>query len=1598
MTDWESPHRNRTEEAIRKISEVGEVETSSTTQSEDKDSHPYAQTKGFSFLRRRNRSSWTENSRKTDEDGIKGPLGLHLLHASPQPLINLIFVHGLRGGSIKTWRKGDDSQMFWPQYWLPREADLSNASVYSFGYDSDWGSTKPSILSVHDFGWALFEEMRSFPSLRKEPSTPIILIAHSMGGLVIKKAYILAQQDVIHPQLAKRIRCMFFLATPHRGSDYASVLNTVLAVSGIFGISSSREYINDITKGSTSAQLINEEFGRHAKDLQIYSFYETLPTRLGLSSSMIVDRDSAVLGDEFKNETARYINANHREICKFDGPEDPKYLSLKNSLASVVQDLLRDVFESHEVNFKSQLQTVQAFLGVSSLPSESHEKVEGSCQWLNERDDYREWRDAPDELDASKDTKFKTSLYWINANPGAGKTVLASYVVSQLDELRLQHAFYYFHAGKTTSQSLSYFLRSMAYQMAASNADVRSSLVKLCNDGSTFDKDDTRAIWSKVFRAGIFKVPLSSPQYWVLDAIDECVKYPEFFTLLKGTQSRFPLRILITSRKTTDIQKTAHLLQGCVISIVEIPVSETLRDIELFVRNRTEFMPIDSAEEKQYLIAEILSKSKTSFLWVRLVLDELDGVYGYESTLSVIRGIPEGMIPYYQQILAEMAENKREKHIAKAILLWVVGATRPLSISELSEAIKVDIKVHLPGAKTAIEGLCGQLVSVDKETSLVNIVHLTAREFLFSDDAGEFKISRSEAHDRIALTCLELLVSPIMQPPKHRNLLDQKRPEQPSSLLLEYSITQFSEHVFGASSGSDKLLVALDRFLTTTVLSWVRRIVSKGYLHHLFRVARNFKAYLDRRAKYQASLNRHINKIASWATDLSRLATKFGAALTSQPQSIYFLIPPLCPRDTAIYLQFGKSSDGLMVGGFKNSDWDDCVATINFEAETAATVTCDNNRIAVGFESGNIQLYHHSSFRKENIIEHGAAIDLLLLDPLGSFIASSSTKYLTLWDLKGNFVWQKRIRSRCIALTCSSTFIMGVAMSGRAYQWDISTGEQLEEYRYPFQPLDPNSQLQSDLAKAPFKGSFDPSLELLALAYRNGPTCIYELQSHSWIAWAALGGNYSRQAVVDLVFNPNPELTLLLIAYDDSHLALYESWSGALVRSHESETRAILTSLTCSSDGRTFGTVDVLGNLQIWDFESLTLLYHILTPNHSFRILGFTSDGANLVDIVDHEMKIWSPSALVRKTVGEESSTSDQAAILPVSKGQFATFQSSEIRSTVAHPVLPAIFVSNYHGDVLVYDTASTEDTKSAVLYSHQSTVVKCLAVTHSDKIASADSNGNVQVWRLDTSQHTKIKVGSMKFQARFPCAICQIIFDQTGKYLLVSTMDSDHVYDCEAGILVGSIQFQANGRSLWKWVTLPDTKDTQIQQFTLISDHEFVSYSAEAFPERIGSSHLKLDWKVEDGFVEKEISTVVMHPESMLLVLEVRQQHGYETSSSVFIFKLPEPSSGSETAIMCLKPTRTLASDFCMHILGISRADNSLVFLHRNSWVSSINLSSSEQRKHTQHFFVPSEFVTNSSNVLPIQTVDDNFVFCLYDKLAIMKNGLKFKEVKALG
>ncbi|KAI9751154.1 MAG: hypothetical protein M1835_001254 [Candelina submexicana] len=892
------------------------------------------------------------------------------------------------------------------------------------------------------------------------------------------------------------------------------------------------------------------------------------------------------------------------------------------------------------------------------------------------------------------------------------------------------------------------------------------------------------------------------------------------------------------------------------------------------------------------------------------------------------------MVPYYERTARAMAENTLEKHVARAVLVWVVASSRNLNIPELSNALKLDINTVLPCAKSAVEGLCGQLIFIDQQSGMVSLVHTTVREFLLSESAGEFYILKSRAHERIALTCLKLLSSGEIKPPRSQRMLSQARKSQESSPLMNYAITQFSEHVYSTSAETDEILLALDLFLKTNILSWIERIAQMGDLYPLIRI------------------------VDSWSTDLSRIATKFGSALLQDPSSIYFVIPPFCPLDSAIYKQFAKRAgpSGLSVVGHKKNAWDDCIASVNFgEDSIAAAVSCGENLIAVGMESGDINLFNRKSYQKDGVIHEKHPIDLIHFTDRS--IAACTTRSVVLMDRMGNTIWQIRLRFRCILLTSSVNAIIAVSQHGHVLKWDISTGALLRDQLFAYTSPDDDDNSEPSV-KAPDVASLSADIETLALAYRWGTVCVFDFESGEVIAWPR--DKYNRLAAV-LLFNPNPHVSRLLIIYMDHKIALYETDTGALVSAQETSSTAGILSASCSPDGRTLATVDNHGILQIWDFESLSLL---------------------VVDVVDSGMRIWNPASLVRKNIEEDQSISEDALYLAATEGEYETRRVSRITALCAHPSLPLVFAGKHNGQVIAFDTKT--GLQITVLYTHpHGASVSGLAVSANGFMASSDVNCVVQVWNLKQalSPAHLYTYSAAQIKGR----IKQLCFSTRGDYLLVATTESDHVYSMKDGSCVGSLQFEHGDRKVWRWLQVPSLGE-QAERFALIHDHVLTEFSASAFPAKVDGFKANIHYDVGQGNDETDINSAIIHPETQTLVLDVCYTSGYVSSSSLFLFDLSK--------MMLLSD---LLSTYCKHLIGLSERTQSLVFLHQNSWLCSIDLANLALGCYTQHFYVPDEYMSVGHEVLPVWSSDNNVVFCLHGELAVVKNGFNFKVMKTL-
>jgi hypothetical protein len=96
------------------------------------------------------------------------PLGLTLIYESDEPLVDIIFVHGLGGSSLRTWSYNRDVSHFWLP-WLANEVGLSNTRTFTFGYNARFAQ-QSNTLSILDFAKDLLFQAKIYHDVAKEES------------------------------------------------------------------------------------------------------------------------------------------------------------------------------------------------------------------------------------------------------------------------------------------------------------------------------------------------------------------------------------------------------------------------------------------------------------------------------------------------------------------------------------------------------------------------------------------------------------------------------------------------------------------------------------------------------------------------------------------------------------------------------------------------------------------------------------------------------------------------------------------------------------------------------------------------------------------------------------------------------------------------------------------------------------------------------------------------------------------------------------------------------------------------------------------------------------------------------------------------------------------------------------------------------------------------------------------------------------------------------------------------------------------------------------------------------------------------------------
>jgi pimeloyl-ACP methyl ester carboxylesterase len=144
---------------------------------------------------------------------------VHVGSGSGELHTNVIFLHGLGGDPDGTWRSGSAKQLFWPR-WLVD--DLEGLKVFSVGYESPVSRWHGTAMHLTERANNILERVLAKHDLQ---TGQVILIGHSLGGLVIKQLLRTAESKARYgadaARFLERVEKVAFLATPHSGADLA---------------------------------------------------------------------------------------------------------------------------------------------------------------------------------------------------------------------------------------------------------------------------------------------------------------------------------------------------------------------------------------------------------------------------------------------------------------------------------------------------------------------------------------------------------------------------------------------------------------------------------------------------------------------------------------------------------------------------------------------------------------------------------------------------------------------------------------------------------------------------------------------------------------------------------------------------------------------------------------------------------------------------------------------------------------------------------------------------------------------------------------------------------------------------------------------------------------------------------------------------------------------------------------------------------------------------------------------------------------------------------------------------------------------------------
>ncbi|KAK5991494.1 Serine/threonine-protein phosphatase 6 regulatory ankyrin repeat subunit B [Cladobotryum mycophilum] len=376
----------------------------------------------------------------------------------------------------------------------------------------------------------------------------------------------------------------------------------------------------------------------------------------------------------------------------------------------------------------------------------------GTGEWLLESTEYRGW------IRTGKQTLFCSGI------PGAGKTILAAIVIDNLiaryrQDPEVGVAYIYCDFRQRDDQKAVDLLKILLKQLSQRRSSVPDSARELYDNHID---NRTRPSFEEVLVSLQSVAALYSRVFIVIDALDEYQTYDgcrgRFLSGIFRIQDKCGASLLATSRAIPEITRE---FEGSIS--LEILASED--DVRQYLDGHMFKLPSfiqRSIELQEEIKTRIVQSVRGMFLLAQLHLDSLVGKRSVKAVRTALTKLPTGSDAYdcaYRDVMDRIeGQVTDQKELALQVLSWVTSAKRPLTTSELQHALTVEIGTSAIDEENCPEiedmvSACAGLITIDKDSSIIRLVHYTAQEYFQRTQQRWFP----NAERDLAMTCLTYL-------------------------------------------------------------------------------------------------------------------------------------------------------------------------------------------------------------------------------------------------------------------------------------------------------------------------------------------------------------------------------------------------------------------------------------------------------------------------------------------------------------------------------------------------------------------------------------------------------------------------------------------------------------------------------------------------------------------------------------------------------------------------------------------------------------------------------------------------------------------------